>query len=296
MTTGEKSGDYGEALRGDERTAVWASQTDSGGTDAGRGAINGDNKVALTVGAVLIVALVLLCFRLAYTGIKESAKNTTAGRYDATDTPAPVAFQPGAPAVAAPRAAQPAPLPTPRPVTMGFAPPASPAPVPERTLFASEKERERVAELLRECRVAFDVSGELAPQWSATVAGVRPRAETTLKASKSDEASETPVTAAPSVPTAKEWDAMDTQMEAIATSVAFATRPALYPVTLQNAAAELGGEMRTYLQTTRIALGQADATERAALQGRADAHRQAAAQLLARLESAVQTPSASKRR
>ncbi len=290
MTQSEKSGDYGDAVRGHEQTAAWASQTDLRG-DTGRGTADGDNKVALTVGAVLIVALVLLCFRLAYTGSKDSAATgNVAGQGRGAMRPA-TPF--GAAPISAP-AQNPVPLPTPRPVTLGFAPPSAPLPEPGRALFASEKERERVAELLLDCRVAFDISGELAPRWSGTVAGVRPRTEIPLLTDKSTGATVVPdIPAAPAAPTAKEWSAIDTQMEAIATSVAFATRPALYPTALQNAAAELGGEMRTYLQTTRMALARTDAGERTTIQARADVHRQNAGQLLARLESAAQSPAKS---
>ncbi|MBC8142018.1 MAG: hypothetical protein H7Y38_11320 [Armatimonadetes bacterium] len=299
MIQGEKSGDYGDAVRGDEQTAAWANQTDLMGTEAGRSPGDGDNKVALTVGAVLIVALVLLCFRLAYTGINNSAatKAITGQEYAEVDSPAPAPapLRPDTPFGVAPPSLLPQTtqaLPTPRPATLTFAPPAPPAPAPKMPLFALDAEREKIADLLEDCRVAVDASGTLAPKWSAVAAGTNSRTPSLLSPRKSGDTMAMPVSET-SAPTAKEWSAMDTQMEGIATAVVFATRPALYPVPLQDAATELGSEMRTYLQTMRLALGQTDPAERAALQARADAHRQKAEALLAALESAVRTPSSS---
>ena len=296
MQVQEKSGESGvhrangEALRGHEPTAVWASPGDLGGTEAGRADADTNNKVALTVGAVLIAALVLLCFRLAYSGIQDAAK--TKGY--TVETPDTGGANPAAPRVAGGvdfHPAAPAGIPVQAPAPRRVVSASTLLPTPPKIvepLFDSAAQRAQVIALLRDCRSAYDASGELAPKWSAFAgeAFASTADKNTFSLKETDAVRDAP---AATSPPATDWSAVDMQMEAITMSVGFATRPALYPPSLQDTAAALGHEMRTFLQTARFALTQTDPAERSAVQARADAHRQKAATLLSALESAVQT-------
>ncbi|MBC8135009.1 MAG: hypothetical protein H8F28_03875 [Fibrella sp.] len=285
----EKSGDYGAAIRGDEATVAWSNQTGLGGTEAGRYPVDTMNRFALALGGVLLVALVLLCFRLAYDGIQtDTEKKGFTGKQYLDDESVTAYTGPGAPAgrgnlsPVAPRSA-------PQPVVQ--APVSMPLPVPvapstgRRVIFASDTERERVTGLLADCRAAYDASGEVSQKWFATAGTFkvveRLNAEnTTANTMEAD---------APRPLSAKEWNSIDTQIEGIAATVALATQPARYPLALQETSMGLRREMQTYLQTARTALVQSDPQKRSQIQARANTHRQKAGQLLGTLESAVKS-------
>ena len=291
----EKSGDYGAAIRGDEQTVAWASQTDLGGTEAGRAPSHTINRIALTLGGVLMVSLILLCFRLAYDGIKTKvdAKGFTGKAYldDANSVADSGPRAPVGMANSIPIAPRTAPL----SVVAPTLPLSVPAPVNTRhgsssSLFASEGERQRVADLLTDCRAAYDSSGELSRKWAETVGGKTARTNAVeIAASEDDTSAKSVPILGPHPLSSKEWDTIDTQIEAISATVGLATQPARYPVALQETSASLGREMRTFLQTERAALAQTDAQTRSQIQTRAEGHRQKAGQLLTTLESAIQT-------
>lgn len=286
----EKSGDYGAAIRGDEATVAWSQQTDLGGTEAGRYPVDAMNKFALALGGVLLVALVLLCFRLAYDGMKTGVANkgysTDEARGEAND----VYNGPGAPAGSgstpqiAPRTAPQ--FVTPAPMTPVVPPPPMPTGA-QKTFVISDVERERVSGLLADCRAAYDASGEVSQKWFETAGTAK--AIQRLNAESGTAAANTgPDTTARPL-TTNEWSSIDTQIEGIAATVALATQPARYPVALQETSIGLRREMQTYLQTARTALVQSDPQKRSEIQARADTHRQKAGQLLSALESAVKT-------
>ncbi len=286
----EKSGDYGAAIRGDEATVAWSKESDLGGTEAGRLPVDGTNRAALMLGGVLLVALVLLCFRLAYDGIKTGTENKGFTGKQYLDDEASAGFAgPGAPvgtremlpsAAAAVRATPPpAPLPPPMP-----APPA-PAVTAQRAVFASDADRVRVTGLLGDCRAAYDASGEVSQKWFGTVGTMRVVDRLDREGARRGDG-ETNIARPLS---AKDWNSIDTQMEGIAATVALATQPARYPLALQETSMGLRREMQTYLQTSRAALVQDDPEKRSQIQARADTHRQKAGQLLATLEASVKS-------
>ena len=209
----EKSGDYGAAIRGDEQTAAWARETNLGGTDAGRSTSDGANRIAITVGAVLVIALIMICFRLAFDGVKTAvdAKGFTGARYTDADPDAPPAITPGVPAGirTAPASATIVNLPPPVPVAVPV--------VATHNLFLTDAERDRLADLLADCRAAYDASGELSQKWTTTVAGANTAERVGILSAKAAE--EGTSTSVPRPLTAREWDAIDTQMDAISATV-----------------------------------------------------------------------------
>ena len=285
----EKSGDYGAAIGGGEKTTVWASQGGLGGNPAGRDTPDGANKVALILSGVLIAALIVICFRLAFGNVKKAAdsKRLTALAYRDSDPSAPTGANPGVPAGTTPRQTAPRlPLPVNLPAPASLS--SSPVVAPIRNLFLTDAEREQVAGLLLDCRAAYEASGELSQRWVA-IGAVQPAtrdvgfAQTRVAEVDADSAS------ASRFPTVRERDTINTQMDAIDTTVSLATQPARYPPSLQDTSIEVGTEMHIYLQTTRIALAQTDPAKRSAAQARADTHRRKAGQLLATLETAIKS-------
>ncbi|MBC7806665.1 MAG: hypothetical protein H7145_10990 [Akkermansiaceae bacterium] len=280
----EKSGDYGAAIRGDEATAAWSGQADLGGTGARSYPIDTMNRFALILGGVLLVALVLLCFRLAYDGVKTGAENAgltnrayLAGEPDVYNGPRTPAGAGNASLDASRSASQPG---VQSPVNF----PAPALPVAARQpIFMSDIERARVSDLLSDCRAAYDASGEVSQKWFAAVGAVR-AVETLnrddIRAVGTDTNISRPLSG-------KEWNSIDTQIEGISATVALATQPARYPLALQETSIGLRREMQVYLQTARTALVQSDPQKRSQIQARANLHRQKAGQLLDTLESAV---------
>ncbi len=280
----ERSGDYGAAIRGDDPTTAWTPPTGIGAPEAGPYPADTMNKVALAFGGILLVALVLLCFRLGWEGTKPSTDaKRAAGKSFAGNLPH---SGPGVPAGIATRS-----VPSAAPVVNLPAPTTNTAPaVVHSALFTSDVERNRVLNLLADCRSAYDASGELSQKWFTTASAVKPIERLDVMQAKSAGESDTTQAALPDMPhliTGKDWDSIDTQIEAIASTVGLATQPARYPVALQETTTELRREMQTYLQTARTALVQTDPEKRATFQARASTHRQKAGQLLSFLESSV---------
>lgn len=286
----ERSGDYGAAIRGDDPTTAWAAPTGLGETEAPSYPADTMNKVALTFGGILLVALVLLCFRLGFDGSKPSgdAKEPRGKSFAGTASYA----GPGAPVGRVDSSSHSVPLPA-APV-VNLPPPANNAPpaIVHSALFASNTERNRVLNLLSDCRSAYDASGELSQKWfsAADAAKSVERLDTAqAKAAEESSIAQTVLPDSPHILSGKEWDSIDTQIEAIASTIGLATQPARYPLALQDTTTELRREMQTYLQTARAALVQTDPEKRATFQARASTHRQKAGQLLSVLESSVKS-------
>ena len=287
----EKSGDYGAAIRGDEKTAAWAA-TEPGvaiPTTSRDVSDGGMNKVAVGFGSVVIIALVLLCLRLAFDGVRDGAakKGFTTPKYG-TGAPetwgrlspqAPVRA-PGvtAPAVAAPLTILPVP------------PPPTPAVATAKVVWASESERERVLELTGDFRAAYETGGELSREWFTAV-GALPVQNATSAIGVSEkrqlDAIRVTESVAPRFLTAKERETINTQIEGLTVAAGLATQPGRYPVALQETATEAGRELRTFLETVRGALSETDPAERNAAQARAETHRARAGALITSLESSV---------
>lgn len=282
----ERSGDYGAAIRGDEATVAWPKNADLGVTEATNYPVDTMNRFALGLGGVLLVALVLLCFRLAYDGAKTGDGNKVATNRESRNDGSDVYNGPAAPSGISSASTLPV-RSAPQPVVQS--PVSVPAPAfiasgtPQQMFFISDTERERVTGLLADCRAAYDASGEVSQKWFASV--------DTMKVAARLNVQEVPATGdgddTPRPLSAKDWNSIDTQIEGIAATVALATQPARYPVALQETSIGLRREMQTYLQTSRTALVQSDPQKRSQIQARANVHRQKAGQLLNALESAV---------
>lgn len=289
----EKSGDYGAAIRGDEKTAAWAA-TDPGvaiPTTSRDVSDGGMNKVAVTLGSVVLIALVLLCFRLAYDSVRTQAakKGFTTPHYGTGEAESFGQISPRSPVGVAPIVAPPA-----APLANLPAPPAPvPAVVETRVVWASESERAQVVALLDDFHAAYHTSGELSREWFAAV-GAIPAQETAIgKTQRAVLRDATAITDAsesstpPRFLSAKERQSINAQIEGLTVSAGLSTQPARYPLALQETATEAGRELRTYLETVRVALGETDATERSAAQARAETHRARSGELLTSLETAV---------
>ncbi len=280
----EKSGDYGAAIRGDEQTVAWANQTDLGGTDAGHHTAPSMNKVALAFGGVLVIALVFLCFRLAYDGIKTGVERNGLAANAPTVRAAPAYAAPRASVTGRPAPVAAAPVSISAPVSLSAPSMVPPRPIAPRVVFASDADREHITDLLGDCRAAYEASGEASRKWYAANTTRTAARMSHKEAVESDSGVD-----GPHLLSASEWDSIDTQVEGFSTTVGLATQPARYPVALQGISIGLRREMHTYLQTTRTALAQTDPQRRAAIQARAETHRQKAGQLLATLEAAVKS-------
>ena len=284
---GERSGEWGEVVAGDEKVVAYKGSWL--GTDADRpGDRDGMSRLAVTGGAVLIVALIFLCCRLAFDGIKGTATHKVSA-YIAQ------ASDPGAPAgTGAVRSPRTRPLPAPMlPVNAPI------APVVTARLFTDPEQQGRLLDLLADCRAAYEEAGKFAPKWIQAAGENSSRVPVVNGAEKAVGTEESAAGAAPaplSVPlppkpiaglTPEQWNTVDAQMTAIDSDVGLATHPALYPLPLQDMSAAVAYEMRTYLQTEREALTQSDPSKRSAIHARAETHRQQGAQILGQLESAV---------
>ena len=283
----ERDVEYGDAVKGDETIALWARMEELGGTEAGRPQVEGVPPLVYILGVPVLVGLILLCCSMAFKGAQQSSVSKTfANRgYLADDDNSPQG-----PSSSARTANAGFTIPKTNmgqsPVTLAApAPMPIPSPASPSRIWSSALERDRVTELLSDCRVAYNLSGELSQRWltstQGTVIAMRPGAVYTTAANTSAaDKGARPLTN-------QDWNAIDGEMDAIAGTIGIAAQPSRYPEALQDTSMEMGREMRTFLQTTRAALLETDPQLRNELQTRANNHRARAGELLSALEAST---------
>lgn len=294
-------------------TALFNPRNLSGGLDR----VEGMRRLGVAFGAILIVALVFLCFRFAFNAATKAADSrgmarrgqplpeedynspgAPSGRRGGSREPFVAGGRPGG-LMPAPRygggggygggAAIPAPVMPPPPA--GGADSLGKLAVPA---FENEGQRAEVAALVREARQAYDLTRQLdgGPFWLRPRARREPRTDQFERdgAGSADLSvrgagpGQGPMATAPlGAPMGDGPEAEETrqQVEALSAAVSLSAHPDRYPIYLQADARSFAYEMRVYLRT--VDYGLTFPSEQGRLRGSASPHLNKAAEFLGKL-------------
>jgi hypothetical protein len=271
--------------------------------------VEGLRRGGIALGALVVVALVFLCFKLAFnTATRVADSRGLAHRGD----PLPDDDAAGGPGIPAGRrttygaaaggylppalrgpTGPPPPPPLPAP---GVAVPDAPVPV-----FDDPEERLRVAEQVQQARDAYDLARKLdgGPFWQ------RPKDADDARGAAGTNLATTPRPAGQNggalatAPTGTAGggqgyggagqDAAETraQVEALGATVTLTMHPDRYPLLIRGEAKAFAQEMRTYLSTVSYGLTVPD--DQGRLHGTASPHLERAGQILSRLEERIKS-------